>query len=162
MDFATITLWLLSVLLTAIGLTGLIIPVIPGPILLLAGLVLAAWAENFAFIGPVIIIILTLLAVLAHALDFLAGAIGVKRFGASRKAAFGAAIGAVFGIFFGFIGILLGPFIGAIIGELTVNRNIQAAGLAGIGAWLGMIVGAAAKMAIGFSMVGIFIIARLF
>jgi uncharacterized protein YqgC (DUF456 family) len=162
MDFGTILLWILSALFTAIGLCGLIIPVIPGPILLLAGLVLAAWAENFAFIGPVIIIILTLLAVLAHALDFLAGAIGVKRFGASRKAAFGAAIGAVFGIFFGFIGILLGPFIGAIIGELTVNRNIQAAGLAGIGAWLGMIVGAAAKMAIGFSMVGIFIIARLF
>jgi uncharacterized protein YqgC (DUF456 family) len=162
MDFAAITLWIFSTLFTAIGLTGLIIPVIPGPILLLTGLVLAAWAEHFIYIGPVIIIILTLLAVLAHALDFLAGALGAKRFGASRKAAFGAAIGAVFGIFFGFIGMLLGPFIGALIGELTVSKNIQTAGLAGMGAWLGMVVGAAAKMAIGFSMVGIFIIARLF
>jgi len=87
---------------------------------------------------------------------------GVKRFGASRKAAIGAAIGAVFGIFFGFIGILIGPFIGAVIGELTVNKNIRTAGFAGIGAWMGMMVGAAAKAAIGFSMVGIFLIARLF
>jgi len=162
MDAGTIILWTLSALFTVTGLAGLIIPVIPGPILLLGGLVLAAWAENFAFVGPMIITILTLLALLAHALDFLSGAMGVKRFGASRKAAIGAAIGAVFGIFFGFIGILAGPFIGAVIGELSVRRNFQAAGLAGIGAWLGMMVGAAAKMAIGFSMVGIFIIVRLF
>ena len=162
MDFGTIFLWMFSAVLTAIGLCGLIVPVIPGPILLLAGLILAAWAEHFVFIGPTIITILTLLAILAHTLDFIAGAMGVNRFGASRKAAFGAAIGAVFGIFFGFIGMLLGPFIGALIGELTVSKNIQTAGLAGIGAWLGMIVGAAVKMAIGFSMVGIFIIARLF
>jgi len=102
------------------------------------------------------------MAILAHALDFMAGALGVKRFGASRKAVFGAAMGAVFGLFFGFIGMLAGPFIGAIIGELTVSKNFQTAGLAGIGAWLGMIVGTAAKMAIGVSMVGVFIIARLF
>jgi len=57
---------------------------------------------------------------------------------------------------------LLGPFIGALIGELSVSKNIQTAGLAGIGAWLGMVIGAAAKVAIGFSMLGIFIIARLF
>ena len=162
MDAGTILIWLLSALFTTIGLCGLIIPVIPGPILLLAGLILAAWAENFVFVGPIIITMLAILAVLAHALDFIAGAMGVKRFGASRKAAFGAAIGAVFGIFFGFMGILLGPFIGALIGELTVSKNIQTAGLAGIGAWLGMVAGAAAKMAIGFSMVGVFIIARLF
>jgi uncharacterized protein YqgC (DUF456 family) len=161
MDAGTISLWMLSALFTVIGLCGLIVPVIPGPILLLIGLVLAAWAEHFVFIGPIIITILTLLAILAHTLDFLAGAMGVNRFGASRKAAFGAAIGAVFGIFFGFIGMLLGPFIGALIGELAVSKNIHTAGLAGIGAWLGMMVGAAAKMAIGFSMVGIFIIARL-
>jgi uncharacterized protein YqgC (DUF456 family) len=162
MDVGTLLLWPLAALFIILGLAGLIVPIIPGPILLLTGLVLAAWAENFTFVGPVIITILTLLTLLAHALDFMAGAMGVKRFGASRKAAIGAAIGAVFGIFFGFIGILAGPFIGAVIGELSIRKNFQAAGLAGIGAWLGMIVGAAAKIAIGFSMVGIFIIARLF
>lgn len=162
MDAGTIILWIFSALFIITGLVGLIIPVIPGPIILLGGLVMAAWAENFFFVGPMIITILTILAILAHALDFLAGAMGVKRFGASRKAAFGAAMGAVFGIFFGFIGMLIGPFIGALIGELAVSKNIHTAGLAGIGAWLGMMVGAAAKMAIGFSMVGLFIFARLF
>ena len=141
---------------------GLVIPVIPGPVLLLAGLAMAAWAENFVFVGPAILTILTLLAITAHVLDFIAGAMGAKRFGASRKAAFGAAIGAVVGMFFGLVGILAGPFIGAVIGELTVSKNIQTSGLAGIGAWMGMLIGIAAKVAIGFSMIGVFLLARLF
>jgi len=162
MDAGTIIIWTLSALFIVGGLVGLVVPVIPGPVILLAGLAMAAWAENFVYVGPAILTILTVLAIAAHALDFLAGAMGVKRFGASRKAAFGAAIGAVVGMFFGFIGILAGPFIGAVIGELTVSKNIQSIGLAGIGAWLGMIIGIAAKVAIGFSMVGIFLLARLF
>ncbi|MEZ4566104.1 MAG: DUF456 domain-containing protein [Desulfobacterales bacterium] len=161
MNVSTLLLWLFSAVLILAGLAGLILPVIPGPVILLAGLVLAAWAENFVFIGPVVITVLTLLALLAHALDFIAGAAGVKRFGASRAAAVGAAVGATVGMFFGFFGIVAGPFIGAVVGEMSVNREIRAIGLAGYGAWLGMIIGIAAKVAIGFSMVGIFLIARL-
>ncbi|MEZ4549231.1 MAG: DUF456 family protein [Desulfobacterales bacterium] len=70
-------------------------------------------------------------------------------------------MGATVGMFFGFFGIVAGPFIGAVVGEMSVNREIRAIGLAGYGAWLGMIIGIAAKVAIGFSMVGIFLIARL-
>ena len=162
MDMGIVLLWMLAAVCITAGLAGLILPVIPGPILLLTGLVLAAWAENFVFVGTFTIAILTVLAILAHTVDFIAGAMGAKRFGASRQAAIGAAVGAVIGIFFGFIGVVVGPFIGAVAGELTVNKNIQAAGLAGIGAWLGMLIGTAAKAAIGFSMVGVFVIARVF
>lgn len=162
MDAGTIIIWISAGLFIIAGIAGLILPVLPGPVLLLTGLGLAAWAENFVFVGPVILTILAALAITAHALDFLAGAMGVKRFGASRTAATGAAVGAVFGMFFGFVGILAGPFIGAVIGELIAVKNIQTAGRAGIGAWLGILIGIAAKVAIGFSMIGIFVIARLF
>ncbi len=161
MDVGAIILWVFSALFVITGIVGLVSPILPGPFLLLAGLIMAAWAENFAFAGPVILTILGIMAISAQGLDFLAGAMGSKRFGASRSAAIGAAIGAVVGVFFGFIGIFAGPFIGALIGELTVSKNIQAAGLAGIGAWLGMIIGAAAKVAIGFSMIALFLFARL-
>ena len=162
MDVGTIILWIFSAMFIITGIVGLVAPILPGPFLLLAGLVLAAWAENFIFVGPVILTVLGIMAISAQGLEFLSGAMGSKRFGASRSAATGAAIGAVVGIFFGFIGIFAGPFIGALIGELTVNRNIQAAGLAGFGAWVGMIIGAAAKVAIGFSMIGLFLLARVF
>lgn len=56
--------------------------------------------------------------------------------------------------------LLLGPFLGAMIGELTARRDLEAAGRAGVGAWLGLVVGAVAKFAIAFSMISIFVLVR--
>ena len=162
MDEMGVFLWVLAIILIIAGFAGIVLPVLPGAVLLLAGFFLAAWAENFVYVGPVILMILTVLTVLTYAIDFLAGAVGAKRFGASPRAAFGAAVGALVGIFFGIPGIIIGPFAGAVVGELTVRNDLRAAGMAGIGTWLGMVIGAAAKAAIGFTMLGIFILARVF
>jgi len=153
-------LWLPAVILVIIGLAGLAFPVLPGVLLLLAGLVVAAWAEHFVYVGWGTISILALFSVFAYGVDFLAGALGAKRFGASKRAILGAALGGFIGIFFGLPGILLGPFLGSILGELSVRRDLRAAGRAGVGAWLGLVVGAAAKIAIAFTMLGIFVLAR--
>ena len=159
---ATVFFWILAFVLVVAGLAGLVLPGLPGPPLMLAGLVLAAWAEDFAFVGWGTIIVLTLLALLAYGVDFLASALGAKRFGASKRAIVGAALGVLVGLFFGLLGILIGPFVGAVLGELSARRDVRAAGRAGVGAWLGMVLGAAAKFAIAFSMLGIFALARFF
>jgi len=155
-----ILLWLPAVILVITGLAGLVFPALPGVLLLLAGLVVAAWAEDFAYVGWGTISILALFSVFAYGVDFLAGAMGAKRFGASKRAILGAALGGFIGIFFGLPGILLGPFLGSVLGELSVRRDLQAAGRAGVGAWLGLVVGAATKIAIAFTMLGIFALAR--
>lgn len=154
--------WSLAVLLVLSGIAGLIIPALPGSPLLFAGLVCAAWAEDFAYVGWLTLILLGGLAILAWLADFIAGAYGAKRFGASKRAMLGAAIGALFGLFFGIPGLLLGPFLGAVIGELTARADLQAASRAGIGAFLGLVLGTAAKMALGFAMIGTFLAVRLF
>ena len=41
--------------------------------------------------------------------------------------------------------------------EISAGRNVQEAGRAGYGAWIGVVFGTAAKLAISFLMVGIFI-----
>ncbi len=156
----TVLLLILAILLVLSGLAGLVIPGLPGPPLLLAGLVVAAWAEDFVYVGGGTIAVLTILAVLAYAVDFIASALGAKRFGAGRRAVIGAVIGLLIGLFFGLPGILLGPFLGALIGELTAGRDLESAGRAGVGAWLGLVVGAVAKFAIAFSMIGIFVLVR--
>lgn len=162
MDSFSVIILTIGILLVFIGLIGLIFPILPGPALIFAGLVLAAWAEDFAHTGIKTITILAVLAILAHVIDFMAGAFGVKKFGASRWASFGALIGALVGVFFGFIGVLIGPFIGAFLGEFMVKNHIQSATRAGIGSWLGIILGTVAKVALGFAMIGIFIIVRYF
>lgn len=144
------------------GLLGLAFPALPGAPLLFCGLLLIAWAEDFAYVGSITLGVLGILAILTYVVDLLAGAFGVKRFGASPRAMAGATIGAVVGIFMGLVGILLGPFIGAAIGELSAGRNLQSAGRAGIGATLGLIIGVAAKLTLAFAMIGLFVLQRFF
>jgi len=111
MDQATL-LWIAAVLLTLMGFAGMVLPTIPGPPLLFLGLVAAAWAEGFRYIGFWMLAVLGLMTVLAYGVDFAATAFGAKRFGASPRAAAGAALGTLVGLFFGLAGILLGPFLG--------------------------------------------------
>ncbi len=160
MEFTEILLWLGAVLCLAAGLAGLILPAIPGPPLLFAAALLAAWAEDFVHVAGFTLTLLGVLALLGVIGDFVAGALGAKKFGASPRAISGAMIGAVVGMFFGLPGILLGPFIGAAIGEFGHSRNVPGAGMAGVGATVGVILGTAAKVAVGIAMLASYTFVR--
>ena len=157
-----IALIALAVLLVVVGLAGTLLPAIPGAPMIFAGLALAAWAEDFAYVGWGTLVVIGVLTVVTYAVDFVAGSLGARRFGASRRAVVGAALGALVGLFFGLPGILLGPLIGAVLGELSARRTLGEAGRAGIGTALGLALGAAAKLALALSMVGVFVIVRFF
>ena len=155
-------LWLLlASVLVLVGLAGIVLPALPGVALIFTGLVVAAWAEGFQYVGAKTLAVLGVLTALAWGLDLAAGAIGARRFGASRQAIIGAGIGAVVGLFFAVPGMLLGPFVGAVVGELLARRDLGQAGRAGIGAWIGLVLGVAAKLALSISMIAIFLFARL-
>lgn len=153
--------WTLAAVLIAVGFAGLVLPMLPGIPLVFAGLVLLAWAENFAYVGWTTLSLLGVLALASYGVDFLASAMGAKRFGASSRAIWGAAIGALVGLFFGLPGLLLGPFVGAVIGEFTGNGSFRRATHAGVGATLGLLFGALLKIALAFAMVGVYVLARV-
>jgi uncharacterized protein YqgC (DUF456 family) len=159
-ELATLALWLLALALVVVGLAGVVLPALPGVPLLFAGLVVAAWAEGFAYVGGTAIALLALLALLAYGADLGASALGARRFGASRSAVVGATLGTLAGLFLGLPGVLLGPFVGAVVGELLAHRDLGQAGRAGVGAWLGLLLGVAAKLSLSFAMLGVFAIAR--
>lgn len=157
----TALLFIVAAIFAVVGMVGLALPAIPGAPLLFVGLVLAAWAEDFEYVGTGTLVFLAALALLTYLVDLAAGAFGVQRFGASPRAMAGAAIGAIVGIFFGLIGVVVGPFIGAAVAELTVAGELRAAGRAGFGATVGLAIGTAAKIALAFAMLGIFAFMRL-
>ncbi|MEO7433263.1 MAG: DUF456 domain-containing protein [Dokdonella sp.] len=150
-------LWyVLAAVLILVGIVGSVLPVLPGVPIVFAGMLLAAWADQFAHVGTITLTILGVLTVIALVIDFVAGVMGAKRVGASRHAVIGAAIGTLVGIFLGIPGLLLGPFVGALLGELVAGGTLRKAADVGVGAWVGFLVGTVAKLGICFAMLGLF------
>ena len=151
-----VLLFLLGVALVIAGVVGCVVSPLPGPPLILVGLICVAWAEDFARVGWPTLVVIGLLAVAAVAIDVLAGLLGARHFRASKLALVGTTLGGIVGIFFGLPGIVLGPFIGAVAGEWVSRRDLRQAGKVGLGATLGLVVGAAAKLALAAAMIGVF------
>jgi uncharacterized protein YqgC (DUF456 family) len=159
MTLASTGWWILAIALIVIGVVGTFLPAIPGVAAVFGGMLLAAWIDDFQRIGWLTITILGVLTALSFVADILAGLLGAKRVGASRLALLGSAIGAVVGLFFGLVGIVIGPFIGAVAGELMAQRGVGDAARVGFATWVGLAVGALAKIALVFAMLAVFITA---
>ncbi len=153
--------WIAVIVIIMTGLVGLVAPLLPGTLLIFAGVAFAAWSEDFTRISGFTVGVAAFLTVLAWALEYIAGLLGAKAVGASRAALVGAAIGTVLGVVSGFWGLLVFPLIGAFAGEFHARGNVVGAGRVGVATWLGILLGTIAKVVIGFMMVGLFIGALL-
>ena len=152
----TVILWILAVAFIIVGIVGIVLPALPGTVLIFVGLLLVAWADHFQRVGPVMLTIIGIIGAASYGIDFVAAALGAQHLGASRRAMVGAAFGTLLGLFLGLPGIIIGPFIGAVIGELTLHRNWKRVGKAGVAAWIGFAIGTAVKVGIAFLMIGLF------
>jgi uncharacterized protein YqgC (DUF456 family) len=150
-----IALYVLGGLAFAAGLAGLVVPLLPGAPLLVAGVLLLAWAGHFTVIGWGTVIAAAVLGGLIAAVDFLAGLLGTRAFGASRWATVGAGVGVLVGLFFGLPGIVLGPALGALAFEYWKNPDMARAAKAGAGAVLGFLLGSVVKIALAFVLLGL-------
>jgi uncharacterized protein len=149
-------LWLVSLALIGLGLVGLVMPVLPGVLLIWGGIVLGAWLDDFSRVGWIAVGFITAMAVLAWGLDYLAGLMGARKAGASKWALLGAAIGTIAGLFMGLVGVLFLPLVGAAVGEYIAQKDQARALKVGLATWLGMLVGMIAKVVLAFMMVGVF------
>ena len=154
-------LWMLCAALILVGLAGTVLPVLPGTILVWAGIALGAWIDDFTRVGEVTMVAISVLAVLAWVLDYVAGLMGAQKAGASKQALVGAAAGTVLGLFMGLIGVLFMPLVGAAVGEYLAKQDQARAMKVGISTWIGIMVGLIAKVVLAFMMVGIFVAALL-
>ena len=149
--------WLvLAIVMVCVGVAGSVLPALPGVPLVFAGLLLAAWAGGFQQVGWVTLVVLGLLTALSFVIDLAATAAGARRVGATRLAVVGAALGTLAGVFLGLPGLLLGPFVGAVAGELISHGRMQQATRAGLATWVGLLFGTLAKLALVFTMLGVF------
>jgi uncharacterized protein len=154
-----VILWLLAALLVVVGLAGTVLPALPGVPLVFGGLIVAAWADDFRHVGAGALIFLGALTLVSFVIDFAAASLGAKRVGASKWAIVGAALGTLFGLLLGIPGLILGPFAGAVAGEMLSHGEWRRATQAGVATWVGLLFGTLAKLALVFTMLGIFALA---
>ena len=155
----TVAMWLVAVALIVVGVIGTVLPALPGVILVFGGIVLAAWIDDFTRIPVWVVLLLGAMTAVAWVVDYAAAAMGAKRVGASRYAIIGAVLGTFAGVFTGLWGLLFMPLVGAAIGEFIAQRDVRRAGTVGLATWLGILLGTAIKIAIVFTMIGVFVVA---
>jgi len=138
-----------GIILLLSGIIGCLLPVIPGPPLSYAGLILLHFSR-FAEFSNTILLVLGIVVFAVTLLDYLVPVWGTKVFGGSKYGTRGATIGLIIGLFLGPAGIILGPFIGAFVGELIYKDDMKHALKAGLGSFLGFLSGVGLKLAASF------------
>jgi uncharacterized protein YqgC (DUF456 family) len=145
MDIVVVVLGGILILL---GVVGCFLPILPGPPLSFAGILLlhfsslAHFSNTFLIISGVVVIVVSLL-------DYLVPVMGAKQFGGSKMGIIGCVLGLILGIFlFPPVGIIVGPFLGAIAGELVNGDDLKKAVKSGFGSVIGYLFGTGVKLAV--------------
>lgn len=152
--------WAFIIILFIIAFVGLVYPIIPSVVFIVAGFILYGFLFEFTNLSFVFWIIEGIFVAVLFSADYLANLVGVKKFGGSKAAVWGSTIGLLIGPFvIPIIGILIGPFVGAVIAELLVHKKSFTDSIKiGIGSLIGFISGVIAKGFIQIIMIGYFIV----
>jgi hypothetical protein len=141
-----------------IGIAGCLLPVIPGPPLSWASLLILQlhkeppFTYRFLLLWASIVVVVTLL-------DYYVPVWGTKKFGGSRYGVWGSAIGLVLGmVLFPPIGIIAGAFLGALIGESLAGKDINKALRSAWGSFIGFLAGTIMKLVVSLIMGYYFIV----
>lgn len=151
--------WLvLGIVLLLGGLAGCLLPLLPGPPLSFAALLMLQlrtdppFTLNFLLIWAGITAFVTLL-------DYVIPVYGTKKFGGTKYGVWGCMLGLLAGFWLGPVGIVIGPFAGAFVGEWLANKNSDKALRAAIGSFIGFLAGTVLKLVVCCVMTYYFILA---
>ncbi len=154
--------WSLTTCLLLVGLIGSVIPFLPGPFLIFAAGVVHTFLRPESAMSFWGIVILSLLLVIAYVIDFAAGMMGARWFGASRWGIAGVFIGGIVGMFFGPFGLILGPLVGGIACELIfAKKQLHPAAKSAWGSLLGAGVGLVVRVIVSLAMIATFLLDAL-
>ena len=123
---------LMGILCLITGLAGCFLPVIPGPPVAYAGLLLLHFTDKVQYSATQLLLWL-LIVVIVQVLDYFVPMLGSKYSGGTRWGTRGCLAGTLIGLFFMPWGIVIGPFLGAFIGELFRRQGNPAGSEVGTG-----------------------------
>lgn len=132
----------LAFILMLTGIIGTLIPVLPGTLLSLAGVVVLKLSSFGDFKWSIVAIVASIVG-FTILCDYLVPLYGVKKMGGSKYGIYGSILGLIFSFFipiFGFLSFIIMPFVGALLGEWLKQGTSPKALRAALGSFLGFLV----------------------
>ena len=140
---------ILGFLLLAAGIISCVLPILPGPVISYAALLLLSMIRGWRTFSIPVLVVLGALAVIVTVLDNVLPVVTARRWGAGKAGIWGSIIGMVAGMFLvPPFGAILGTFAGAVLGELLFGRKDGNAMKAGWGVFAGTMLSLAVKLAV--------------
>lgn len=138
----------LGLIVAIIGFIGSIVPVVPGPFISYASLIVMSFARDWEPFSAAFLIATAAAAGVVSLLDNVFPAVGARRYGASKAGVWSAVLGMLAGLlFFPPWGIFIGAFAGVFIGEMVGGVAIKQALRAGWGVFIGTMAAICFKVA---------------
>jgi len=151
-------LQIIAIVLMLIGVAGVILPALPGVLLMFTVALAFAFIEGFNHITYINLVILGVISSVSLLVDYLSGLIGGKYFGATQRGVLGGFIGMVIGtLVFAPIGTFVGLFLGILVAELAYGGDRKKAAKAAIGGLLGSTVGILINLVLALLFLALFI-----
>jgi len=158
MEWITIVLIVCGFICVLLGMAGSVLPVLPGPPISMAGLVMLHFAGptfSLGWFGWTLAILLTVIGIVV---DYVIPSATVKMFGGTKMGATGAGIGQIIGLYWGLWGSIIGSFVGTFAGESARNQGWKQSLKSSVGSTIGFVVSALIKLFITFVHLVIFIV----
>lgn len=142
-------------LLFFIGFLASFLPILPGTVIIWAGIVIHKLWMGPASITWLQVGLATLLMAVSILADYIFTAWGAKRFGASWRGGAGAILGGIIALFIPpqLITLIVGPFLGAVLAELLGGNHTRGSFRAGVGTIVGGIVAFGLKFSLGITLI---------
>lgn len=150
---------LISVILIVVGLLGTFLPVLPGLLLSLGGLLLYKFGTH-TDLSMAYVWIFSLLSIMSLVLNYLIPAKTTKKYGGTRYGSIGSVIGTIVGMLFIPVplGFLIGMFLGVFVGELLHDAKDKKKAINSVkGAFVGFIYGTGFNLIVALSMLAVVI-----
>lgn len=129
----------LAVAFIIVGIIGVIVPILPGMLLVWVTVLVYAWRTGFEVIGWPSLIFITLIALTAGTAQIWLPLLGAQKQGAAKRAMFLGIVGAIIGTFIlPLVGTVIGYALGIFLGEYMKVRDWNLAlkaSLGGIAGW---------------------------
>ncbi len=159
-NITLILIIVVAIIISLVGVVGCVLPVLPGPLISFGAVLLVKFTTEIP-VSQQLLMIFGTITLVVTIIDTILPLYMPKKFGSSGMGIFGATLGLIIGLFFPPVGFIVGAFIGALCGEFVKTKDTASSLVAGLGTFIGFMLGTVLKLGLSVTITGWLILKAL-